>query len=109
MVQRVLSDDRRDPLDHGQMPCPPRDPGGEERIRGREEEEEEVVLLGAGEGAGSGNLRSGGNLRHNLRNIEMSVRGEGLNEIQSIIIFLSKTAIFSVARENMFLDVSKLK
>ena len=70
MVQRVLNDDRKDPLDHVQMLFPPRGPEDEERIHGMVEEEEEVVgilVLGAHRDVQNGILKSDGNPRHILQ------------------------------------------
>ena len=69
MVQRVLNDDRKDPLDRVQMLVPSHGPEDEERIRGMVVEEEEVVgilVLGAHSDVQNGILKSDGNPRHIL-------------------------------------------
>ena len=67
MVQKVLNDDRKDPLDHVQMLFPPHGPEGEERSHGRVEVVEvRGKLLGAGRDVQPGILKSDGNPRHNL-------------------------------------------
>ena len=68
MVQKVLNDDRKGPLDHVQRPFPPHGPEDEEQIHDmlEEEEEEMGILLGADRDVQNGILKSDGNPRHNL-------------------------------------------
>ena len=69
MVQKVLNDDRKDPLDHVQRHFPPHGPEDEEQIHDMPEEEEEDemgILLGADRDVQIGILKSDGNPRHNL-------------------------------------------
>ena len=66
MVQMVPSDDRKDQLDHDQMPSRARDPEDVGRIHGKGVEGEEGGRLGAHGGVLSGNQRSGDIHQRNL-------------------------------------------